>query len=275
MTVSRHVSDDALADYLEDLLSPDDHAAVAAHLTYCAECTTRHDGHTSLRALLHQAGSEVEPMPPTVASRLDAVLAAEAQARGGSRQGTPISKPRHRHRAGRGTRGTVKLLAAAATVLALVGGGVATYSVFARGGGPSVVAGGPESSTSPSVRPSHRPTTFEIKPGGALADLTKATFAAQVKALVVPRTGTKSTDKPFGTENEPGIAGGPQHCVEQVLAKAHAGTVLDSQPAQLDGTAITLALARTASTGVVRAYAVRGCPGINARIVTHADVRTG
>jgi hypothetical protein len=96
----------------------------------------------------------------------------------------------------------------------------------------------------------------------------------QVKALVVAGHGGKSTRKSFGTEQEPGIAGPPAHCVEQVLAKAHAGAMLDSKPAQLDGKSITLAITRT-SAGVVRAYAVNGCPGINARIVQQAEVRSG
>jgi hypothetical protein len=88
----------------------------------------------------------------------------------------------------------------------------------------------------------------------------------------VPVSAGKSKGKPFGTEQEPGIAGSSRHCVEQVLAKAHAGAVLDSRPAQLDGKVISLALARTATPGVVRAYAVSGCPGINAHIVQQADV---
>jgi anti-sigma factor RsiW len=71
-----HPTLDALADAAEDLLSPQQSAAVEAHLATCAECQARA---ASLRAVTAELGAAPVPtMPSDAAQRLSRVLVAES-----------------------------------------------------------------------------------------------------------------------------------------------------------------------------------------------------
>jgi anti-sigma factor RsiW len=74
--MTEHPTLDALADAAEDLLSPEQSAAVEAHLATCAECQA---GAASLRAVTAELGATPTPtMPTEVAQRLSRVLVAES-----------------------------------------------------------------------------------------------------------------------------------------------------------------------------------------------------
>jgi len=74
--MTEHPTLDALADAAEDLLSPEQSAAVEAHLATCVECQA---GAASLRAVTAELGATPTPtMPTEVAQRLSRVLVAES-----------------------------------------------------------------------------------------------------------------------------------------------------------------------------------------------------
>jgi Putative zinc-finger len=269
VTASHHVDNDVLADYLEGLLAGHDKVAVAAHLAECEACAASRDRFTELRMALSRAAVQPEPMPPALAARFDAVLDAEVRehfaARSSSR-GTPVSRARHRRRPSR----TPRLLAAAASVAVLGAAGAAAYFVFGTG----VVGTGnpPEAGESPSVLSSGAPRTpsgYAFKEGDA--KLSAAGFADQVGGLVRPGAPASNEPKEFGSQGilPPEAA---KRCVTQVLKNAKAGKVLDTKVGQLDGRPVGLAITSTGDPKVLRAYAIRGCPGMNADIAEFADI---
>ncbi|NJQ06448.1 hypothetical protein [Streptomyces lonarensis] len=158
-----------LAALGEDLLDPAESAAVRGHLADCADCT-------ALLADLELLAVELplldppEPMPTSVADRIEAALAAEADAvsretqatHTGSAARTPRSAATTATTGGDGRspgpqisaagsnssrRGRRRhyLLAAVGAVVALGAGGLIAQSLGEGGGGPDVVAGASES----------------------------------------------------------------------------------------------------------------------------------
>lgn len=75
---SGHPDIEAISDYVEDLLAPQAAAELTAHLTGCAECRESRDALDEIRALLGQ--TEFPSLPGDIALRIDAALAAEAEA---------------------------------------------------------------------------------------------------------------------------------------------------------------------------------------------------
>jgi Putative zinc-finger len=73
---SGHPDIETLSEYVEELLTPQAAAELAAHLTSCADCRESRDTLDEIRALLGQ--TEFPPIPDDVALRIDAALAAEA-----------------------------------------------------------------------------------------------------------------------------------------------------------------------------------------------------
>ncbi len=277
MTASRHLGNDVLADYLEGLLVGGNRVAVATHLAECESCAANRDRFADLRMVLGRAGATPPPMPPALATRLDAVLAAEVRDRSAAdgpprrsaAQVSPLSRARHRRRPSRIPR----LFAAAASTAVLAAAGVAAYLVFGTGSfGPT---GGPESRDTSAARSPETPLvaqTYAFKNGPA--DLTAEEFPRQVGALVGP--GSPASKEPdIGIKgSDPGaLPANSEHCVTQVLKTAKAGEVLDTRPGQLDGTPVSLAITSTRNAQVVRIHAVRGCPGMDATIVKTAEVR--
>ncbi|AUG78550.1 hypothetical protein CFP65_3767 [Kitasatospora sp. MMS16-BH015] len=74
-----HPELELLADLAEDLLPPARATELHAHLADCPECADTYAAFAEVRELL--ADTPAPPMPPKVAARIDAALAAEAAAR--------------------------------------------------------------------------------------------------------------------------------------------------------------------------------------------------
>jgi anti-sigma factor RsiW len=299
VTGSRHLDDAVLADYLEGLLAGHDQLAVDRHLAGCEACATARDRFTDLRVVLGRAGTRPAPMPPALAARLDAVLAAEVHNRtagfastdvssapqsAGSRSRraaprgeavprvSPGSRARHRRRA---PRRTPRLLAAAAGVFTLAAAGVGAYLVFGTG----VLGPGGQPEAAPESSPSAAPRSadnYAFKNDGP-ADLSATGFADQVSGLVGPGSPASEKPKELGTQgefpNQGVVSPTNKRCVTMVLKDAKAGNVLDLKDAQLDGRPVVLAITSARDGQVVRVYAVRGCPGMYAEIAEAADVR--
>ena len=270
MTMDPHVGDDLLADYLEGLLSADDEARVDAHLAQCPACAAARSSFADLRLLLRDAGTRSVPMPPEVFSRLDAVLATEAQTRTHPRDVVPLrDAARHRRRAARGggSRRLPRILAAAASVAVLGAAGVVAVTVLDGGATPTA---GPQSTPRPTPSPETGPRTYAFKSGVSAPDLSASDFASEVRALVESRPPGPSTDsgeKPFQAQGDRGVAPPSTRCVERVLDAAGLAEPLDTRPARFDGQQVTVAIAPTSKANVVRATAIAGCPGQGARIV--------
>jgi predicted anti-sigma-YlaC factor YlaD len=76
---------DQLGDYLDDEARAELCKAIEEHLTRCRDCRLEVD-RTKKTILLYQAGHEM-PLPPTIASGLEAALSKEYRSGGGS---TPL-----------------------------------------------------------------------------------------------------------------------------------------------------------------------------------------
>lgn len=293
MTVS-HVGNDLLADFLGGLLPADDEAWVAAHLRGCPTCARARDALLEVRALLRHAGAEPLPMPDEVAERLEAALAAESRARAErtgvvslrtaeTRRTPGQTEPAHRDRqdgrrrtSDRWARPARLVLAAAASVAVLAGGAVVARGLLTPD--TTTVAGNPPTSSTPTPSPTTTapstgaPRTFAFKTHSTVPALSTDGFADEVSRLVEARPpGSSPTREGFGLSgNEPGVAGSANRCVERVLDEAGAGSPLDVTAGQLDGRPVQVAI--VVERDSVRAYAIQGCPGANARIVHHASV---
>jgi hypothetical protein len=77
--VSEHVDAETMSAFREDLLPGRQAARVAAHLATCEQCTELDAQLASVSAFL--ASAPAPPMPPALAARIEAALAAEAAAR--------------------------------------------------------------------------------------------------------------------------------------------------------------------------------------------------
>lgn len=302
MTVS-HVGNDLLADFLEGLLPADDEARVATHLERCATCARARDVLVDVGVLLRQAGSEPVSMPPDVAERLDAALAAESRARSQEtgvvslhtrdarvargQHRRPNDRGQHdlgRHDRSRNARGRKAggwrarparlLLTAAASVAVLAVGAIAARGILTPD--TTNVAGGNHPTTAPTTTAPSTPAsrTFTFKPTSTAPALSTDGFAAEVGQLIEARpAGSSPTSEGFGSSgHDPGVAPSADRCVERILERAGAGTPLDMTTGKLDGRPVQVAIVAERGTGGVRAYAIEGCPGSTARIAHEASV---
>lgn len=148
-----HLDAETVADFREDLLSGRKAARVAAHLSACPQCAEVDAQLAAVTTAL--AAAPTPPVPPSLAARLNAALAAEIAARAGEAAartaGTAAlttaraaeaagSAAAPRHTAGR-RRGagrwfsplSLRLVAATAAVVLLAGGGYVVSRLVAGG----------------------------------------------------------------------------------------------------------------------------------------------
>lgn len=161
-----HIDPDVIAALGEGLLGRREAGRARLHLHSCANCAAQAAALAEVPAMLRRISeAEPPPVPPWVAERLDAALAAEALTAGTGANGTapaeqaPAEVPSiadgRRRRRGRGPDSRLlRPLAAAAAVCLLAGGG---YAVF-RAAAPHA------SGTSAAV--SHRPAATATPHGG-------------------------------------------------------------------------------------------------------------
>lgn len=145
MTSALHPDDATLAEHLEGLLDQAEAQNVSGHLSSCAGCSEKVAVLGRLPADLAAAG-EGDPLPPAVAARLDAALAAALAAERPSSAGRTVV-PAERAHGGpfgdpspRTTLGMRVLQAAAVVVLLLAGVGVVLSAIQDDSG--NTVAGG-------------------------------------------------------------------------------------------------------------------------------------
>jgi hypothetical protein len=129
-----HVSLDVIAALREGLLEPREAKRARAHVQACSTCAARDEELQRVPAALRRiADAEPAPVPPWVAQRLDAALAAEAGSDGIAPAPLPDDVPSIAGASGSGRRGRgpgsrlLRPLAAAAAVCLLAGGG---YAIF-------------------------------------------------------------------------------------------------------------------------------------------------
>jgi len=133
-----HPTLDELADAAEDLLSPEQAAAVEAHLASCADCQAQA---ASLRAVTAElAAAPVPTMPPDVAQRLSRVLVAESAHRDRPRSARVTLGNFGATRPAKPARRWLVPALAAAAAAAIVGFGAYVASASAGLNEPPVVA---------------------------------------------------------------------------------------------------------------------------------------
>jgi hypothetical protein len=158
--MTRHVSNENLARFRADDLSPARARRVAAHLRDCARCRETSDALAEVPSLL--ARVEVPPMPAHLAARIETALAAESAHRAAGAPSTPSTadeRPARPAGARRRHRRPVILSAPALRVLAvagaavvLVGGGVELLS-HATGASSSSSGASGASANAPAAAP--------------------------------------------------------------------------------------------------------------------------
>ncbi|WP_441251238.1 anti-sigma factor family protein [Kitasatospora sp. McL0602] len=89
---TQHPDIEVLADLTEDLLPPDEAAAVRTHLDGCADCADTVAALVEVQELLGNAPAP--PLPAEIATRIDAALAAETEARVAAPRPTPTTAPK-------------------------------------------------------------------------------------------------------------------------------------------------------------------------------------
>jgi hypothetical protein len=152
--MSRHVSAEKLARFREDDLRPAAARRVAAHLRGCPACQAESDALAAVPGLL--ASAQLPPMPAHLAARIETALATEsaqraADAAPAARPGragrvpdsgagpVPVTRPGRRPRSlrrGSPLPGPARRIVATAAVIAAIGGG--GYALFAGFGRPEV-----------------------------------------------------------------------------------------------------------------------------------------
>jgi anti-sigma factor RsiW len=224
-----HVSAESLARYAEGLLRGGRAARISAHLADCPECAAEQARLTEVTVLLREIPAA--PLPPAVAARLDAALAAESGLRAaqptGAAQGDGVPQPagtaqpggggdpgRPRRPAGGGrwrwlqAPATVRGLAAAAAVVVLggVGYGIAqaVSSASSSPSGASTSSGSAQKGKPGARAPVAGPNTPPGMHSGSSAEGSSAT---------IPMTNS-------GTHYQPGTLG--QQAAAQLATSATA-----------------------------------------------------
>ncbi|CAN5662829.1 hypothetical protein BH24ACT11_BH24ACT11_00510 [soil metagenome] len=263
-----HTTTEQLADLLEGVLTPADEEAVQGHLHRCDACRTDYDLLAGLPALL--ASVPAPELPPTVASRLDDAVAAEAARRntGPSAEPgpavVPISSARqHRSAPGRSDRTRRWLVGVAAAAAAVVGVGLVGdvwLTGFDQGGASESSEAGGASAGSARVDSDDARSPREL---AALPSVGSETFAADVDSLYNPaRGGFPGTSGVPDEDKSATLERGPDAYTQQVRRAVRGCTPATLRASGVDGRLGPLVavdgrlLARLAATGPARAATV-------------------
>jgi anti-sigma factor RsiW len=269
---SEHLDLERLADLDEDLLTPPDTAAAEAHLAGCGECRQRRADIRTTRALLSTLAPE--PMPATVAARVDAALAALP-----STTIVPLSTKRRGWRA----HPTMAGLGAAATVAALVGAlVVARTSSHSTSGGSNGTTAGSAASQAPLPLPPSTVTGTKYTAAN-LANTVPALLApaaartAQTPAGTAPLAsgGTATTAVPAGLDRLFGSSAALDACVRSVEAGGPLVKPLAIDFATYQGAPSLLIVLPGLEPGTIGAWFVGpGCDATNENLVNYKAVPT-
>ena len=259
-----HVSADRVSDLLEGLLPTAEAAAVAAHLSTCAQCAAVRDELEAMPALLAsvRVDDPLTPMPAHVADRLDRALAAEAQ----QRDSAPADQTRVADvvplaRARRARKVFAGMVAAAAVVTGFVvvgdvleGGSEGDSSEVASAEGDTDDAGGQSDDA----------TLAAPETAVALAEVSRRAFgsdAAQVLADTGRRATSSGDEKDTATMTEASACGQAQLRAADISGAAGPLVLLDGQP-------VTLVTSGPRDARLVVAYSCTGdVPAEQARAV--------
>ncbi len=229
-----HVSADRVSDLLEGLLPTAEAAAVAAHLSDCAQCAALRDDLEAMPALLAavRVDDPLTPMPAHVADRLDRALAEVAQ----QRDPAPADQTRAADvvplaRARRARKVFAGLAAAAAVVVGfvvvgdVVGGG-------SEGDNAEVAGGGSDAATD---RQAEEGTLTAPEQAAALAELSRQTFGDDAARVLA---GAASAAEPRAERDGALLADEPACRPAELRAADISGTpgpvvLLDDQPVTL------------------------------------------
>ena len=227
-----HLDLDQLADHDEGLLTPGETAAADAHLTSCPDCQQRRADIRSTRELL--ATVPAEPMPDSVATRIDAALAAA----GGPTTVVPFAAKRRGWRAHPTVAGLGAAAAVAALVSALVVGRTSNHPSTDQSGpqaGPGAAAAAPPALSLPPSSTSgtrYTPKNVDQTVGQLLAPQTTAMLAPESTASPAPEAGiSKATTIPTSLSRLFSSPGALEACVRGVAA---GGSGLPSTPLAID-----------------------------------------
>ncbi len=180
--LSPHLDLDTLADLAEGLLDEDQAASAGEHLASCSSCRERSAELADVSRILAEA--PMPPLPPELAQRLDAAIAAEVAA-------NPPGE--HPHLAIPHRRRRFQLLAAAAAAVVVVGAGATVAKTILHSSvRPDIVAGKVPDDTPPrSAQDEPNRSSGTKRSGSSMSADTSgrtvyqdATLAAQVRALV-------------------------------------------------------------------------------------------
>ena len=252
-----HVSAESLAHYAEGLLRRGRAARIRAHLADCPECAAQQARLTEVTVLLREIPAA--PLPPAVAARLDAALAAESARQAAqpteAAQGNGVPQPAGAAQPGNGDPGrprrpagggrwrwlqapaTVRGLAAAAAVVVLGGVGYGIAQAVSS------------TSSSPSTASASSGSAREAKPGG---------FGAPAAG---PNTGMHQNSSAAGSSAPITVTHSRTNYQPGTLGQQAAVVLAKSPKAQAQPPGSGSPLARGAQGGT----AVQGCVRATAR----------
>lgn len=241
---TRPVGVDALADYVEGLLDPDERAQVELAIAEDPQTAALVAELEALPDLL--AATDVEPMPADVVARVDAAIARESQ----DRAAAPVPTGRRTTRA---RRWLVPAMAAAATVGVIAVAGPVVLEQGGQDGGAESTRDAPAAAGQESAEdrggefsgPDEEATGGYVLPGrtaDGTPQLTSARFAAQVERLYAGATLATRGDLAAAPETTDGQVTLPGEflagrwapvCYGDVESTFRTAVVLDGKPAYL------------------------------------------
>jgi hypothetical protein len=302
--MSRHFSDETLADYAGDALKPRKTARVSSHLSGCTTCQGRLAALKAVPNLL--ASVRYPPIPERLSSRIEMALASESSARLASEPQTEAGRrdlPARARSERRGWRMPVfrsplvlRTVAATGAAVIVAGGG---YEIVAHSSsGPSTSSGNagisaPASHSSasgnavgnagrvtvgPAVTYHHNGHAATIKPVHSSTNFLAATLPQQASATITAQDKAKSstavpsaTGQPANSSNTSSQSqAGLQACVNRIAAGR---TVLLVDIARYEGKSATIIVtAQTARRAEV--YAVgSGCSASSSDILAQQSLQ--
>lgn len=272
--MTEHIDIELLADYAEGLLDSEEAARVARHLAACESCAEQHAALGDVSAFL--SALPPPPMPPGIATRIEAAIDDEARARS-SQSATAASGPdgatvvplRHR------SRRWIAPLTAAAAVVVVVGGGFAVVRQLGgngdgHSGAADTAAGDAPSSPSQALR---EPAVPSVTHSGT--HYTRGTLGAQVNSVMKKsQAGTGGLRPKSGRESSaPSLPSSIAGCVNRIAGKV-GSTPLVVDRGTYKGRDVRVLIFRT--SGTPSRYDVwivgSGCSASSDGVVAHTTV---
>jgi hypothetical protein len=223
-----HPPPELLSLHRDRLLTSDQGRQVQAHVAGCGQCRAELDALDAAVRRLQDVGRQQVPMPPDVAVRIAAAIAAEASERPPTTRlqpaGDPRSGPSYRDQAASRHRRRSRVLVAAAMVAVLAAGGVAANLAINRGGGLAPAA---RNAASTAIGPS-RPHGSSRVGGSNVEAKARSSGSPRVTSVLAIDRGNFETVAPLAVTTDEHAGRPPVRCFRAAVTGYHPRTWLSA-----------------------------------------------